>query len=70
MFKWITKMFSVAPTEGVRDITTGETEMIGKIIETGNSFALVDRHSNTVATYSRRRDAVRGAARRGFVVKA
>ncbi len=33
-----------------------------------DGFALLDRQGFTVATYSRRRDAVRGAERRGYAV--
>lgn len=38
------------------------------IRETGDNFTLVDQDGNVVGTYSRARDARRGAARRGLVV--
>lgn len=37
-----------------------------EIIETDGNFALIDGEGNLVSTYVRRRDAVRGAERRGL----
>lgn len=48
----------------------GEKNMTAKIIETTDGYALLDKSDLTIGTYSRRRDAVRGAARRGFSVAA
>lgn len=48
----------------------GDPVMTAKIIETNNGYALLDKSDLTIGTYSRRRDAVRGAARRGFSVAA
>lgn len=45
-------------------------DMTANIIETSNGFRLEDKSGLTIGTYSRRRDAVRGAARRGFTVTA
>lgn len=39
-----------------------------RIVSSDNTFQLVDRQGFIVGTYSRRRDAVRGATRRGLVI--
>jgi hypothetical protein len=60
MFTWIKNMFTS---------TEGETNMTAKIVPTEDGkFKLTTLRTGTVGTYSRRRDAVRGAKRRGFVV--
>ena len=44
---------------------------LGKIIDSGENFILTDKTTNIVfGTYTRRRDAVRGAARRGLKLAA
>ena len=47
-----------------------EKTMTAKIIETTDGYVLLDKSDLTIGTYSRRRDAVRGAARRGFSIAA
>lgn len=57
MFKFIKTWFN------------GETDMKYATIKAiGEGAALVDRHGNTIGMYSRKRDAVRGAKRRGLTV--
>lgn len=44
-------------------------EVMAKIAKLDNGhFVLVDRGGNFIQEYTRRRDAVRGAARRGLVI--
>lgn len=50
--------------------TEGDSE-VGKIIDSGENFILTDKTTNVVfGTYTRRRDAVRGANRRGLKLAA
>lgn len=44
--------------------------MTATIIETPTGYVLEDKSGLPIATYSRRRDAVRGASRKGFTVAA
>jgi hypothetical protein len=46
----------------------GTEDMTAFIANTGEGYALKDDTCQTIATYSRRRDAVRGATRRGLTV--
>lgn len=46
-----------------------DTTMFAKIEQVPYGFALTNRSGETVQTYSRRRDAVRGAQRRGLIVE-
>lgn len=67
MFQWIKNMFTVEPTITI----PGEINMTATIVPTSEGkFALTTRSGLTVGTYSRKRDAVRGATRRGYTVKA
>jgi hypothetical protein len=43
-------------------------DMTATITPTNNGYALITRTGEVVSTYSRERDAKRGAARRGLVV--
>lgn len=52
----------------IKNWFTGENDMYVTIKTMSDGFYLVDRHENTVGKYSRRRDAVRGAKRHGFVI--
>lgn len=49
-------------------VKTGETNMTASISEHNGLAILHDRTGELLGTYSRRRDAVRGAKRRGLVV--
>lgn len=68
ILKWFTP--TVETREGVREevkpgyITTGESEM-ARIDDDNNLFGPMGEF---IASYSRRRDAVRGAKRRGLAV--
>ncbi len=52
---------------GVFNPTTTETDMTATIAPTNTGFGLFTR-TGLVQTYSRERDAKRGATRRGFVL--
>jgi hypothetical protein len=59
----------IQQTEQVPDGITTETTSFGYVMSaTTGGFALVSREGELIQTYSRRRDALRGAARRGLVV--
>lgn len=71
MFKGIVNWFKGSNEQEPGSIWNGENNMTGKIVPTQGKFALVNtRTGQTIATYSRARDAVRGANRRGFTVNA
>jgi hypothetical protein len=57
MFAFIKNLFSTEPTP-----------MVAFIEQSPLGFNLVTRSGDTVGTYTRRRDAVRGAKRRGLAV--
>lgn len=52
----------------IRNFFQEDTTMFAKIEQHPFGFALKTRSGETLGTYSRRRDAVRGATRRGFTV--
>lgn len=66
MFNWIKSWFV---TDGGTLFNEGTRDMTATIIPTTNGkYGLVTRTGEFVGTYSRQRDAVRGAKRRGFEV--
>lgn len=50
------------------DTKNGENTMTAKITQTGDKFALTDKSGTVIKTYSRARDARRGADRLGLVI--
>lgn len=70
MFKSFINWFKGSSNEGWNGtVTTGDTSMKATILPvTGGKFALFSRTEGTIGTYARRRDAVRGAKRRGLTV--
>lgn len=66
MFTAIKKLFGFETWGGGR--SEGVREMTATITPTNNGFALITRTGEVVSTYSRERDAKRGAARRGLVL--
>jgi hypothetical protein len=62
--------FGTGTTEQVPDGISTENVMRATIMnfEQGNGFGLFDTRGELIGKYSRRRDALRGAARRGLVV--
>lgn len=70
MFKGIINWFKGGEQSpfGMTTIT-GENTMTAKIVPTSDGkFALTTRTGSVFGTYSRKRDAVRGANRRGLTV--
>jgi hypothetical protein len=70
MFKGIVNWFK---GEGVREMVpggtnTGENTMTAKIAPTSDGKFVLFTRGETVGTYSRKRDAVRGANRRGLTI--
>ena len=68
MFKGIINWFK--GDGGMQVVTNGETDMTATITKLNNGkFRLATRDQSAIfGTYSRRRDAVRGATRRGLTV--
>lgn len=61
-------VISGRPYSSVTTRNVGENEMKVFITPVGDQFAITNASGIPVQTYSRRRDAVRGATRRGFTV--
>jgi hypothetical protein len=70
MFAFLKRFFATeAEIEDYYTETQGETDMFVTIEQGDNAeFMLVNRDGNIINSYSRRRDAVRGATRRGLTV--
>jgi hypothetical protein len=62
MFATVKKLFSEA-WGGTRSTNSGEKNMYASVLPMGNRYGLVSRDGTVFGTYSRARDAVRGATR-------